>query len=147
MEQSRKHLKITSIIILIFAGLTLVNLFVELFWGGMFDNVTIPDGSPENIVQITQIVLLVFTVICLLPQVYIGIKGLLIAKKPNSSKGHIVWAIILFVLVILSLISPISAIINKKDIWDNVNSIASIALEAVILFDYIRYARAVSRIN
>ena len=144
MEQSRKHLKITSIILLVFAAATLISVVLELIFGEL-KNATIPEGSPDNILLITQIFLSAITVLFLAPQVYIGIKGLKVAKAPDASKAHIVWAIILFVLTVIGLVSPVLSIIKLEAISDSISQIISAAIDAVILFVYIKAARAVAK--
>ena len=94
MEQTQKSLKLSSIFVLLFAGLSMVEIVAELLFGEI-NSVVIPEGAPENILMITKIILLAVSLLFLLPQLYIGIKGLKIAKCPDSSKGHIIWAAIL----------------------------------------------------
>ncbi len=77
-------------------------------------------------------------------EIYIGIKGLRVAKKPNSSRGHIIWATVLFVLTIVSLIEPIVAIVTKSGAGDNVGMLLNFLLDAIIYFEYIRCAKAVA---
>lgn len=145
MEQARRNLKITSIIILILTGLSLVNLVCQIFFGA-FKNTEVPEGIPENIILIVQIVLAVITFLFLLPQLYIGLKGLKIAKNPNDSKGHIVWGFILLAMSIIGLLSPLMSIVNGVDMWDNVSTFLSILVEVLVFFDYVRYARAIAKL-
>ena len=145
MEQARRNLKITSIIILILTGLSLVNLVCQIFFGA-FKNTEGPEGIPENIILIVQIVLAVITFLFLLPQLYIGLKGLKIAKNPNDSKGHIVWGFILLAMSIIGLLSPLMSIVNGVDMWDNVSTFLSILVEVLVFFDYVRYARAIAKL-
>ena len=144
MKQSRMHLKITSIIVLVFAAFSFLNILSELVLGALND-ATIPEGSPDNILLITKVFLLVVTLIMLAPQIYIGIKGIKVANKPNSSKAHIVWAIILLAFSVSCLVSPIAAIAANEDIFSNVFSILSVIVEILIYFDYTRCAIAVSK--
>lgn len=141
MEQARKQLKLSSLFLLLFAGLSVIQLGAELLFGEL-NSATIPEGAPENILLITKIILSVLTILILLPQIYVGLKGLKFAKNPDSSKGHIVWAIILFVISVLYMISPVANIIKGGDASENIKTIASYALEAIIYFEYIHYARA-----
>lgn len=144
MEQSRKYLKISSIVVLIFAGLTLLNLVSELLFGEL-NRAEIPAGSPENILLITKIILLVVSILLLLPQVYVGIKGLKMAKNPDSSKAHIIWGTILLVIAVLGLVSPAIALIKQEDVFNNVSELFSILVDVIVFFDYVKYARRVSR--
>lgn len=131
------------------AGLSLHNILFELFFGdlsGELNNATIPEGAPGNVVLIAQIFILVVSVLMLLPQAYIGIKGLKIAKKPNSSKGHIVWGIILVVLTAAGLISPlVSFLQGNGEAFANVAEFLSIAVDVAVLAGYVKFAMNVRK--
>ena len=145
MEQAQKQLKTASLFVLLFAGLSLVQIITELAFGEL-NSATIPEGAPDNILLITKTILLVFTIIFLLPKVYVGIKGLRIAKNPNSSKTHIIWAIIILVFEALGFIDPIIALVNQGNTFDNIRALAEISLEVIIIFEYIKYARDLSKL-
>lgn len=144
MEQTRKHLKISSIVVLILAGLSMFQLVCEL-WLGEINNATIPEGAPDNILLITKIFLFSFALLLMIPNIYIGIKGLRIAKNPNPSKGHIVWAIILLVLASLSLFDPVIEFVSNGFKYESISSFFSIAFDVVIFLDYIKSAMAVRK--
>lgn len=144
MEQTRKNLKLSSIVVLIFAGLSLIEVVCELLLG-TFGKVAVPEGAPENILLITRIFLFSFALLLTLPSIYIGVKGLRIAKNPNSSKGHIVWAIILLVIASLSLINPVAGCVNNGFQYENIRAILSIAVEILVLAEYSKYAIAVRK--
>ena len=142
MEQSRKKLKTYSIIVLIFTVATIFNLLSVLI---ELNNATIPEDAPSNILLITRIILIAVSSILLLPQIYIGIKGLKIAKKPNSSKAHIVVATILFVFTILGVLSPITSLFQKQDVVENIRAILYLVVEMSVYFDYIKWAKNVAK--
>ena len=144
MEQSRKNLKLSAIVVLAWAGATLIGLISELLYGEI-NSAAIPEGAPDNILLITKIFLVSISLLLLLPQVYVGIKGLRIAKNPNSSKGHIVWAVILLVFAVLGIIDPIVNLAKSGDTFNDIRSLSSIVLEIVIYFEYIKYAREVRK--
>ena len=144
MEQTRKHLKFSSFAILALAGLSLINIVSELLFGEL-NGAEIPVGSPDHILFITKIILMAVSFLCLLPQVYIGIKGLKVAKNPDSSKGHIVWGIILLAFAIVGLISPLVSIIKQDYVFENVSELLSILVEVAFFYDYVKYARAVAK--
>lgn len=141
MEQSKKHLKITSILALIFAGFSLFNLLGELFWG---DTSAFPDAITASTMLIAKIILFAITFLFILPQVYIGFKGLKMAKNPDSSKAHIIWAVILFVFGFFGLISSIIDVVNKASTL-NISAMLTTVVELTIYFDYVKYAREVSK--
>ena len=144
MEKSRKYLKIYSIVVLVYTLGIILNLVAGL---SELNNATIPAGSPDNIVLITKVILMVISGILLLPQIFIGLKGIKVANNPDSSKSHIVVATILFVLAIFSTITPISSLIKKEAVGENVRNLLSIAVELYLYFDYIKYARLVAEEN
>ena len=140
MEQSRKHLKISSIVVLVFTLAKIIGLIASLM---ELNNASIPDGAPDNILTITKTILMVVSGILLLPQIYIGLKGLRIANNPNSSKFHIVVATIVFIFTLLSLVSPAIALIEGSS-NESIRTLLGIAVEASVYFDYIMAARAVA---
>jgi hypothetical protein len=144
MEQTRKNLKLLSIVVLVLTGVSMLQIVCELFFGEL-SNAIIPEGAPDNILLITRVFLFSFALLLTLPNIYIGIKGLRIAKKPNSSKGHIVWGIILLVLASLSLISPVVDIINNGFKYDYISEFLRIAVEVTVFFEYIKYAIALRK--
>ena len=144
MEQTRKFLKLSSIAVLVLSGFFMLQVICEILFGEL-SNAIIPEGVSYNILLITQIVIFTFALLFMLPNIYIGIKGLRIAKKPDSSKGHIIWGIILLVFTVLSLISPIVDIINNGFKYDYISEILSIAVEVAVFFEYIKYALALRK--
>ena len=117
----------------------------SLVWGEELNNATVPEGAPDNIIAIAKVFLLVLSLLFLLPEVYVGIKGLRMAKNPNSSKGHIIWAGIIFVLTVVGIISPLINFIKGVNTYDNISTVLSLGLNASIYFDYIKYAYLVSK--
>ena len=144
MEQTRKYLKLSSIAVLALAFFSLLQIVSELLYGEL-NNAVIPEGAPENILPITKIVLFSVALLLTLPNIYIGIKGLRIAKKPNSSKGHIVWAIILLAFASLSLIEQGVGFIHNGFNFENISAFCSIVVEVTVFVEYIRLAIAVRK--
>jgi hypothetical protein len=144
MEQTRKNLKLSSIAVLALAVFSLLQIVSELLFGEL-NNAAIPEGAPENILLITQIILFSVAFVLTLPSVYIGIKGLRMAKKPNLSKGHIVWAIILLALTSFGLIEHVVGFIQNGFNFENISAFWSVAVEAFVFAEYIRFAIAVRK--
>jgi hypothetical protein len=80
-----------------------------------------------------------------LPNIYVGIKGLLIAKKPNCSGGHIIWAIILLAFASFALIENGIALGKNGFVYENISAFLSVAVEVLVFAEYIRYAIAVKK--
>ena len=64
MEKAKKQLKTSSLFVLLFAGLSLMNIISALTFGDI-NSATIPEGAPDNILQITKMLLLIVTVVLL----------------------------------------------------------------------------------
>ena len=146
MEQSTKRLKISSILVLVLAGISLLNIIFAICFGDL-NSAEIPEGSPENILMITKIFILSFSLLLLLPRFFVGFKGLWIAKNRTSSKGHIIWAIIILVFSVIGLPSSISDIVKAEAIGENILSIFNVLLEVAVYYEYIKHARAVANEN
>lgn len=140
MEQAKKHLKISALIVLLFVVLDLVKIVAELFLGELSSA-----QASGNLVLITQIILLVVSALLLLPSVYVGIKSLRIAKNPVPCKAHIVWAAIILVFSALGLIEPVVGMIGQGNFAGNAPALFSALLEIVIYWDVITYARAINK--
>ena len=144
MEQSRKYLKLSSIAVLALALFSMLQLVSELLFGDI-NQAAIPEGAPDNILLITRIILFAVAFLLVLPNIYIGIKGMRIAKKPNASKAHIVWAIILLAFACLSIIEPVVTCVSDGMKYENISAVLSIAVEITVFFEYIKYAMDVRK--
>ena len=143
MENSTKRLKTSSILVLIWAGISLFKVVGEIFFGEL-NEADIPADAPSNILLITKIILVVVSFIILFPQIYIGIKGLKIAKNPKPAKAHIFWAIVLLVFSALSLISPAVEIVKQVAVVENISIFFVTLVEFLVIFDYVRNAKEVA---
>ena len=144
MEQSRKYLKLSSIAVLALALFSMLQLVSELLFGDI-NQAAIPEGAPDNILLITRIILFAVAFLLMLPNIYIGIKGMRIAKKPNASKAHIVWAIILLAFACLNIIEPVVTCVSDGMKYENISAVLSIAVEITVFFEYIKYAMDVRK--
>ena len=140
MEQSRKQLKTASIIVLVFAGLSMINLILEICFGEL-NSAEIPEGSPENILLITKLILLSVSLLLMIPRFYVGFKGLIAVKKPGSLKSPIVWAALVMGFELVSVIGAIVAIVKQEDVGENVSLLCSALLEVLVYYDFIKCAR------
>jgi uncharacterized membrane protein YhaH (DUF805 family) len=100
-------------------------------------------GASHEIVVVAMIITFVISLILLLPQLYVGVKGMKIAKNPTSSKGHIVWAVILLIFSAFGIISTVSSIAEQINVVDNVITLVDHALDVIVYCMYIKYANRV----
>lgn len=141
MEKNRKDLKTLSILILVLTGLTLVRSITELIVNGL-PQAPEADGLSQGILRITAIISLVIGLLLLLPQVYVGIKGMKIADGAPSGKAPLVWAIILAVLAAISTISGLSNMLGALTFGSALNFV-DCALDVVVYIFYFILARKV----
>ena len=142
MNNSRRHLKEASFLVLLFTAFSLIRMLIQFFVVG-FDIDPEQVGASHEFVMVVMIVMFVISMILLLPQLYVGVKGMKIAKNPASTKGHIVWAVILLVFSAFSIISTVSSIAEQINIVDNVITLFDHALDVIVYCMYINYATRV----
>jgi hypothetical protein len=116
-------------------------MIIQLFVGFEADPTQV--GVSHEIIVATMIVMFVVGLILLLPQLYVGVKGMKIAKNPTSSKGHIVWAVILLVFSAFGIISTVTSIAEQINVVDNVITLVDHALDVIVYCMYIKYANRV----
>ena len=148
MGSPKKILKIYSLVILGLAVLTLTGIILELR-SVEVNNAILPDGAPEIVLDIAKGVIVVISLVFLLPQLYLGIKGLCVAENPDSSRGHIICSMVLFVLNLLALVAPIISIVTQDGDPSGVNfrSIVSTLASAAVYYEYHKYAKKVYEEN
>jgi uncharacterized membrane protein len=140
MEKNKKNLKILSILILALAVYSLIRIVLSVFSIDLNPE-DLTDGASATHLLIGQIFVCVVSVILLIPQIFVGIKGIKVSNNPDSSKAHIVWAVILTVLSVIGILSPASELIKGVAVLDNVLAVADMALDAIIYIEYINYAK------
>ena len=91
----------------------------------------VPAGMTEGLVLATMITMYVVAFLLMIPQICVGLKGLKVAKEPDSSKGHIVWAIILLVFAAMGLVSSVSGLIQTGDVMGNIFKIVDGVLDVI----------------
>ena len=141
MSNSRNHLKEASFLVLLFTAFSFIRMIIQLFVGFEADPTQV--GVSHEIIVATMIVVFVVGLILLLPQLYVGVKGMKIAKNPTSAKGHIVWAVILLVFSAFGIISTVSSIVEQVNVVDNVITLVDHALDVIVYCMYIKYANRV----
>lgn len=133
MEKTRYNLKITSICILLVTAFRLVSNIFNFFNGGLeVTSDMIPEGYTKEMVYITLVVMGVISLLALLPSIYMGIKGLKIAKNPDTSKAHIVWAMILLVLTAISILSAIGEMAKSADLVMDILGVAALVCSGLL---------------
>ena len=139
MEQNRKHLKIASTIVLLFTAMSFLRVAIEFLFTEQ-GTAILPDGSSAILKLIVRIVLVAVSLVLLLPQIYVGVKGLRIAKNPTTAKGHIVWAYILLGSALLTLIKAVFTVVQNGSLSGYVFALVNGSISAAIYCYYIASA-------
>jgi hypothetical protein len=138
MEKSRKYLKVMSEIILICLAFSFIRTILEV----LLVNVNVDNASNQFII-IAKIMLCVIYAVLYLPQVYIGVKGIKVAKNPDSSKAHIVWAVIFIVFAVFAAISAVSGLIKAENVTENIFGLIDAVIDLGLYFFYVKFAKQV----
>lgn len=144
MENNKKNLKVMSILILALAVYSFVRLVLSVFMID-FNPENLTEGASADLLLVGQIFVCVVGFILLLPQTFVGIKGIKVSNKPDSSKAHIVWAVILAVFSVIGIFSPVSELIQGVDVVSNVLAALDMALDVIIYIEYINFANKVMK--
>ena len=142
MDKSRRTLLTYALIIIGLVVINIVEIAADFYLGG-FNDAIIPEGAPENIMELTKGFLIIFSAIILLPQLYVGIKGVRVARNPDSSRGHIFWATIIFIIALLGCISAIIDWVNGVDAYECFSLLVDSAFDAIVYYEFIVVARKV----
>ena len=145
MEKLRKNLKLTSFCILLVTTFRLITSFLTFFNGGL--EVTpemIPAGSTREIVYISLLIAWIIGLIFFLPSYYVGFKGLKVAKNPESSgKAHIIWAMIMLIFSVISVLSSVGQLSSVKDLTMSILDLSEVVLCAMLYFLYYLEAKKI----
>ena len=143
MEKTKKNLKCMSVLILVLAAISLVRVILSVVLTDFAPD-KLPAGTTEGVVLASQIIMCVFGLALLVPQIYVGLKGIKISNDSvSSTKAPVVWAIILAILSALSLISPVSNLIQNGITVGYVLELVDFALDVIIYLAYIKYANEI----
>ena len=142
MNSSRRHLREASFLVLLFTAFTLIRLAVRFFVVG-FDVDPSQVSASREIIMIATIILFVINLLFLIPQTYVGIRGIKIAENPVSTKGHIVWAVILLSFAVFSIIHTSIGIAESEKLTDSIFVLADHTLDVIVYCMYIKYANQV----
>lgn len=145
MEKARKNLKEFSYLILFLLGLSLIRSIINLIVNGVnidAEKANLPQGLVMPIVVIT----IAAGFVLFIPQLYVGLKGLKLANgtsEDDTFKAPIVWATILLVAAAFSIISPVQDLASNTNVIASILAIIDYALDVVVYFLYIKFAKQV----
>ena len=143
MTDNRKQLKSAAYLVLFLAALSFVRMIVNVFKTD-FKSAGVQAGVSEEIASIAMIVTCVIGFALLLPQIYVGVKGVKVANNAGDSKAHIVWAIILGIFAVMGLASPIKAMLSG-DLLLNLLDVISRAIDVLAYTLYTVFAIKVAK--
>jgi hypothetical protein len=107
MEKIRKNIRELSVVMLLLAAFSFIRLIVDVMFTD-FSSANLPDGVTASVVFVVKVVMCAVGLILLLPQIYVGVKGVKVSKNSKVSTAAIVWDIILAVISVLAAVSSCS---------------------------------------
>ena len=143
MIKERKTLKEYSIVILVFAALSFARIIIDAITHGFGSQALNVEGVPENVAQIVAIIIFVMALLLLLPDVYVGVKGMKESNNPTGARAHIVWALILAILSLVGTVSSLGDMIKEFD-FDKLLLVLDLAVDVVLFFAYYLVAKKIA---
>ena len=143
MIKERKTLKEYSIVIVVFAALSFVRIIIDAITHGFGSQALNVEGVPENVAQIVAIIIFVMALLLLLPDVYVGVKGMKESNNPTGPRAHIVWALILAILSLVGTVSSLWDMIKESD-FDKLLLVLDLAVDVVLFFAYYLVAKKIA---
>ncbi len=142
MNETKTNLKISSILVLVLSGFSFLRTVVDLI---SVDISALPEGTSEEIILIAKIAIAVVCAIILLPQIFVGVRGLKLVKNPAPGKSHIVWTNILLVVLAVSAIFNVISLFQNADVGSVTSSLAHNCVEIAVFSSYLQYALALQK--
>ena len=144
MKETKRNLKVLSYVILALAAYSLIRVALDIFLFTDFSS--LPEGATATTVLIGQITVIVVSFLLLLPQVYVGVKGIKVSNTPDSSKAHIVWAIILAVFSAIGVVGAVSDLVGKNgELVGNLLETADMVIDVCLYITYAKYAKQIRK--
>ena len=109
MEKAKKDLRVYSLLILIVTAISLVKIIVDVITNGIPQPTEIPAGYTKEAVQVIATVAFVISLLLFFPEIYVGFKGLGIAKG-DAVKGS--FMLITLILTVVFAVSTISGFLE-----------------------------------
>ena len=139
----KKDLKVVSIVILALLGLTLIRTIVNACVNGI-PQIQATQGLTKDILQIASIIAFVLAFVFLLPQLYLGVKGIKIADGCEFGKAPFVWVIILVILAVIATISALSNMFQAFN-FDTILVAVDCALDVALYVYYYLCIRSIAK--
>lgn len=144
MEKAKKELKIYSVLILVFVAFALVKSIVSICINGFPKMEPLPEGVTPEVANVLVIITFVVSLLLLIPQIYIGLKGVMISNGASvGGKAHLVWAIILAVCAAIATIDAFAGMFKAFNV-DNVLTAFNVLVDLALYVCYYIYARKVA---
>ena len=139
MVKTRKQLKEISVVILILAAFSLIRSVLDVIFTD-FSQASKLEGVTPGLILAAQIFLIVFSFVLMIPEIYVGVKGIKIANSSSASKAPVVWALILAIFSGVGVVSSVSSLIHQGDLVGDLLALADAVVDVLLYITYINYA-------
>jgi hypothetical protein len=137
-----KELQFYAIALLILAFFDLIMIALGYF-AGDYAMVSHESTVVKVITNVMIIVVLVCSLISVLVGVYLGVKGIMEAKKPTNGRLHIVVAKAIAIFnIVLAVITGL-ALFGSTDVSEDITTFGICVADAMFMFSYANAAKAV----
>ena len=138
----RKQLHRYGVALLLVAVCNLVILVLNII-AGDFDLLTYEDALVQDVANAIIITVLSCTALSILVGGYLGIKGILEAKKISGRSVHIVVARAVAVINLILAVIMGLALLGSRNLGDDFSSFVFCFVDTIIMYEYAKIARAV----
>ena len=144
MEKARNSMKVSAICILVLTLFRLATSIITFITGGVqITDDMLALGIEADLLHTILVATWVISLIAYLPNLYLGLKGLKVAKTPDNSKAHIVWAVILLVFNAIALLSALGQLSKSADMTSAVLEAVQMAISVLLYIFYIAEAKKI----
>lgn len=142
MQKTKSDFKVLSMLLLFLAALDAVRIISNLVKNVNATPQAVANMAPE-LVKIAVIIAGVVSLALLLPDIFLGVRGIKIANGAEvTGRGHIIWAKVLLVFSIIAAVLAVFDLFGSSDILMSLLSLATAAIDVFIYIFYIKYANA-----
>lgn len=142
MQKTKSEFKILSMLLLVLAALDAVRIITNLVKNVNAAQQALSGIAPE-LVKIAVIIAGVVSLALLLPDIFLGVRGIKIANGAEvTGRGHIIWAKVLLVFSIIAAVLAVVDLIGSSDILMSLLSLATAGIDVALYVFYIKYANA-----
>ena len=140
--KKRKELLIYGVALVVLAIIEGLNILLD-FRAGAFDMVTTEDELVQRVTNIILYVIIGFSALSILIELYLGVKGIMESRNPSGGKFHISLARFIGILNLVLIAILGLALLNSENLRNDLKTISLCAVDIIFMFSYASAAKSV----